>query len=142
MGMDLSQALCPSGAPPAGLILEATFFNLAHAAIHHPVTFALRMFPFMAAVLQQSLVEKFPSNERIVDITCPLIIMHGTSDNVIIHQQGEELFAAARAGGKNDHVSFVSFDGASHNSIHRHPDVFRVLTEFFTKFDTARGGLF
>ena len=80
--------------PVGGLILEAPFLSAPR------VVTRVRLLP----------VDPFPNLKRIADVKCPLLIMHGTKDNVIPYNQGKALFELAK-----DPKHFVSVDCGYHN---------------------------
>jgi len=87
---------------PKKLLLEAPFYNLANTADFH--------YPFSPIFL---LKYKFPSNEYIADITCPLTIFHGTKDKVTSYEGGKKLFDKASI----QHKEFVTIDNGTHHNL-------------------------
>ncbi|SFI25077.1 alpha/beta hydrolase [Planctomicrobium piriforme] len=83
----LAWDLCRAGTPPAGLILRATFTSLTDAA--------KRLYPFLP--VRTILLDRYPSIDRIGEITCPILIIHGRRDTIVPFSQGERLFQAAPA---------------------------------------------
>ncbi len=83
----LAQEVCQAGTPPAAIVLRSTFSSLADAARHH--------YPWLP--VRWLLWDRYPSNERIGDVTCPVLILHGTEDNIVPYELGEKLYNAARA---------------------------------------------
>jgi hypothetical protein len=81
LAFDMSTA----GTPPAGLVLRSTFSRLTDAAACHfswlPVRFLM--------------IDRFPSVDRIPQITCPILVIHGHRDTIVPFEMGERLFAAA-----------------------------------------------
>ena len=55
----------------------------------------------------------FPNIDRIKNITCPLLVIHGTRDEVVPMQHSVELFEACKSINKNKYY----VDGAGHNNI-------------------------
>ena len=82
--------------PVGGLILEKTFSSILD------VVSPYRVLPF----------DKFPNIRRIAHINCPLLLIHGTSDNTIPFSHSEALLAAAKAP-----KQLVTIPGADHNDI-------------------------
>jgi hypothetical protein len=104
----LTAELCASGTPPAGLMLRGTFTSLVDAAAHH--------YPWLP--VRWVMVDRFPSIERIGNVTCPLLIIHGRRDTIVPFEQGERLFAAAPAeSGSGVPKTFVELPQAGHNDI-------------------------
>jgi fermentation-respiration switch protein FrsA (DUF1100 family) len=81
----LAAEMSAAGSPPAGLVLRSTFSRLTDAAAWH--------FPWMP--VRWLLVDRYPSVERITQVTCPILVLHGRRDTIIPFEMGERLFAAA-----------------------------------------------
>lgn len=86
--------------PCAGMILEAPFTSAADVA--------QRVLPFLGPLVARG----FNSQRRIVSFQRPLLIIHGTRDEVIPFEFGRRLFEAA-PGPK----WFWPLEGAGHNDI-------------------------
>lgn len=82
-----------------GLILESTFVSLPAVANEH--------LPLSPGVL---MVNRFNSLKKIPNYHGPLILAHGTDDQLIPFAQGEQLFAAA-----NEPKQMITIPGAGHN---------------------------
>ncbi|MDG5489939.1 alpha/beta hydrolase [Psychroserpens sp. SPM9] len=88
---------------PKQLILETPYYSILDVAKHR--------FPvFPVAIL---LKYKFPSNEFIVNVDCPITIFHGTEDKVVPYTSAEKLKAVAS---KKD-ITFITIEGGSHNNL-------------------------
>lgn len=83
----------------SAVILEAPFFSLYRLADE--------TIPFS----QYFLKNKFFSNERITKVNVPLLIIHGTGDQVIPFQHGKDLYELASEKDK----SFISLPNATHH---------------------------
>jgi fermentation-respiration switch protein FrsA (DUF1100 family) len=83
----LAAELCRSGTVPGGLIVQSTFPSLVEAGRFH--------FPWLPVGL--CLIDRFPSAERMADVTCPVLQIHGRRDTIIPWDLGEKLFAAIPA---------------------------------------------
>ena len=88
-------------APPAGLILQSTFTGVrAMARLHYPY-------------IPSALVpDAYPSLRRIRDLRAPLLVLHGSDDEIVPPMDGEALYEAA-PGPKRLEV----FDGVGHNDV-------------------------
>ncbi|MDY7014645.1 MAG: alpha/beta hydrolase [Cyanobacteriota bacterium] len=82
--------------PVAGLILESTFTQAFRVVIPFPV------FPF----------DKFRNLDKIQNITCPVLIIHGMEDTTVPFSHGRQLFQAAP-----EPKLFLGVEGASHNDL-------------------------
>jgi fermentation-respiration switch protein FrsA (DUF1100 family) len=88
--------------PCGALIVESSFTSAA--AIAH------RMFPlpFIAYVIKS----RFDSEKKIGEVRAPILIVHGTQDEVIPFTMGQQLFAASR-----EPKRFCPIEGAGHNDL-------------------------
>ena len=97
-----------AGTPPGGLILRSTFSSMADVGSYH--------YPWLPVRLV--LVDRYPSADRIGEVSCPLLQLHGARDTVVPLQFGRRLFAAAperSAGGIAKR--FVELPDADHNDV-------------------------
>jgi fermentation-respiration switch protein FrsA (DUF1100 family) len=85
----------------AGVVAQSAFSSLS--------SMAWRVYPWLplAAFLVRG---SFPSNERVREIETPLLVVHGTADEIIPFSEGERLYAAASPG-----AEFLPVQGAGHN---------------------------
>lgn len=87
----LASELCEAGIEPGGLIIQSTFSSLVDAARIH--------FSFLPVSLL--LVDRFPSDRRIQQVTCPILQIHGSKDRIVPFVLGQKLFDAAPAQSSN-----------------------------------------
>ncbi len=87
----------------AGIVLESTFVSLEAVA--------RRLFPFLpsGALLGK---ERFETGRLLSRVHAPLLIIHGTQDELIPVEQGRELFALA-----NEPKACWYVEGAGHNDV-------------------------
>ena len=83
----LASELCLEGIEPGGLIVQSTFSSLVAVGEAH--------FPIVPVSLL--LVERYPSDERIPQVTCPILQIHGARDSIVPFEIGQRLFDAAPA---------------------------------------------
>ncbi|TWT62290.1 putative aminoacrylate hydrolase RutD [Rubinisphaera italica] len=104
----LANQLSQEGTELAGLFLQAPFSSL--------VAIAGERFPWLP--VDWMMVDRYPSIERIPEVTCPITIIHGRQDSIIPFAQAQQLFETAP-----DHSSagisktFLEIPGAGHNDI-------------------------
>ncbi len=79
--------------PVAGLVIESSFTTAFRVVMRIPI------YPF----------DKFPSINKIKNVNCPVLVMHGNIDRVIPFSHGQQLFAAA-----NHPKLSLWVDGADH----------------------------
>jgi hypothetical protein len=104
----LASEVCRDGEIPAGLILRATFSSLTDVACYH--------YPWLP--VRYLLIDRFPSVQRIPQVTCPILKIHGTEDAVVPFRFGKKLFDAAPEKSRSGvPKAFVELPGAGHNNI-------------------------
>lgn len=82
--------------PIAGLIMESSFVTAFR------VLTRVQLLPF----------DRFRNLDKVLRVRCPVLIIHGTADQVISYWHGRRLFAAA-----NPPKDFYAVQGAGHNDI-------------------------
>lgn len=82
--------------PVAGLILESAFTSIFRVIVPFP------LLPF----------DKFPNRDRLPQVRCPVLVIHGTQDSVIPFHHGQTLYTAA-----NQPKIFLPIAGADHNDV-------------------------
>ncbi len=126
----LAWELCEQGEPPAGLLLRATFTSLVDAAqVHYP------WLPVNALMY-----ERYPSEERIPEIVCPLLVIHGKQDTIVPFELGERLFEAAPQQSYSGlKKRFIELPQAGHNDIMyvAADDVHQATDEFLIAIERA-----
>ncbi|HYJ81008.1 MAG TPA: alpha/beta hydrolase [Longimicrobiaceae bacterium] len=95
LGGGVAAALA-SREPVAGLVLESTFTSV------FGVSPGVRLFPF----------DRFRSQARLARVQAPVLVIHGTRDDIVPFRHGERLFRAAR---EPRHRLWV--EGAGHNDL-------------------------
>ena len=101
---------CQSGERPAGLILTATFSSLVDTASWH--------YPYLPVRLV--MIDRYPSVDRAQHVTCPVLQLHGTADDIVPFELGRKLFDAwPEASVSNVAKRFVELPHAGHNDIPR-----------------------
>jgi hypothetical protein len=88
--------------PCGGLIIESSFTNAR--------AMARRMFAL--PLIEYVVKSRFDSLRKISEVRAPVLIVHGTRDEVIPFAMGQQLFAAAR-----EPKRFFPIEGAGHNNM-------------------------
>ncbi|MFV1965573.1 MAG: alpha/beta hydrolase [Pirellulaceae bacterium] len=128
----LAAELSEAGTPPAGLILRSTFSSLVDAAAYH--------FPW--APVRWMLVDRYPSIDRIPQVTCPILQIHGRRDRIVPFTMASRLFGAAPDVAANGlRKRFVELPDAGHNDILyvAEPELRRAVREFFQDLEKVSG---
>ena len=111
----LTKDLCQSADLPSGLILEAPFTNMVDAAQNHPFSWPyLPIMPLFRYFTLESFEDKFESVDRMVYITCPILILHGESDRIIPFLLGKQVYQKALESQRE--VEFVNCGSAGHKT--------------------------
>ena len=119
----LANELSLKKTPPAGLILRSTFSSLTDAASSH--------FPFIP--VRWLLIDRFSSDQRLRDVTCPLLQFHGSRDTIVPLRLGQKLFAAAPDKSQSGVAKqFLELPNADHNDVMEtsRPEVSKAVSEF------------
>lgn len=104
----LAWELCREGTQPGGLILRCTFTSLPDAGAYH--------YPWLP--VRWVLIDRYPSIDRIGEVTCPLLIIHGCEDTIVPFEQGKLLFDAASAKSSGGVAKrFLELPHAGHNDM-------------------------
>ncbi len=104
----LAAEMCAAGTPPRGLILRSTFSSLADVAAYH----------YWWLPVRTLLIDRFPSSERIANVTCPILVIHGSADTIVPFSLGKRLFEAApETSPQRIPKTFAVLRGAGHNDI-------------------------
>jgi hypothetical protein len=90
--------------PVGGLVLDAPFTSTADVAVHH--------YRFLWSLPVWLLRDQYRSVDRIHELKCPLLVLHGDRDGVIPIALGRRLFAAAP-----EPKRFVELAGVDHVSV-------------------------
>ncbi len=105
--------------PAAGLVLESTFVSAFRVPVTRP------LFPF----------DRFATAARLRDVRYPVLVIHGTRDEVVPYWHGPALLAAANAPRTHFWV-----EGAGHNDLASvaGPRYFQALRDFAASLDEPR----
>lgn len=128
----LAAEMCDADAPPGALILRSTFSSMVDAGYSH--------FPWLPVRLL--LLDRYRSDQKIQQVTCPILQFHGTRDRVVPIELGERLFAVApaqsRTGLRGREKQFVKIDGAGHNDLMlSEPEIRRAIRALFESLAAA-----
>jgi fermentation-respiration switch protein FrsA (DUF1100 family) len=102
VAIDLASRLSANGIEAGGLIVEATFTNLADVA-------AAMSFDWLPT--RWLLSQKFDSIDKITRVRMPVLIAHGASDRMVPSRFSSALYEAA-----SEPKALLIVDGGSHNN--------------------------
>lgn len=105
---------------PDGIVLEAPYTGILDVAG--------RMYPSMASLLER-LDEPWPSRQIIATLDVPMLLLHGTQDDLIPPDMSETLLAAA----PGDDKRLFKVQGAGHTNVWQ-PGARDVLFAFLSRF--------
>jgi len=90
--------------PTGGLVLESAFTSLEDMA--------RTLYPFLPGFLFRRLRGHFDTRARIRDVDVPVLVVHGTEDEIVPFRMGRILYEAAGASGE-----WLEVAGAGHNDV-------------------------
>uniref|UniRef100_A0A8C5H9S3 Lysophosphatidylserine lipase ABHD12 n=1 Tax=Gouania willdenowi TaxID=441366 RepID=A0A8C5H9S3_GOUWI len=132
---NLVRKLCDRGTPPDALILESPFTNIREEARSHPFSMVYRYLPgfdwfFLDSITVNNI--RFPSDENVNHISCPVLILHAEDDAVVPFRLGQKLYEEASRsvslrGHKVQFVPFAAAKGYKHKFIYRSPELPHIL---------------
>lgn len=105
----------------AGIVVESSFTSIRDMM----TTLSWGDLPGAGLLVTQS----FASNRKLAAITKPLLIIHGTADQVVPHTMSDELFKSATSVPKGL-KRLVKIEGASHSGSVRSPEYEDAVREF------------
>lgn len=95
---------------PAALFVTATFSSM--------VDVAGSLYPWLP--VGALLVDRYPSAERIPEVKCPIVVLHGDQDELVYPKFGKALFDAAAAKSASGQVKrWVLLEGVGHQGLVR-----------------------
>jgi fermentation-respiration switch protein FrsA (DUF1100 family) len=107
--------------PPAGLVLETPFTSIAEMGRHH--------YPLLFPLIGWLLEVDYDNRSKITRLKAPLLLIHGTMDEIVPVSMGEQLHAAAQGKKK-----LLLLNGAYHNSpfYETHPEYTDAWRDFIS----------
>lgn len=129
----LTRDICSQPRPPAGLILDAPFTRMQDAAVNH--IFSLPYWPIMFYLKYtfiDHIEEKFSTIDKISDVSCKILIIHGRGDIIVPYQLGKNLYEYAVDNRKPDYgeVLFTDCGDQRHRTNYLSPALPNALTKF------------
>ena len=99
-----------SATQPAALVVTATFSSM--------VDVAASLYAWLP--VSSILVDRYPSADRIPNVKCPIVILHGNADRLVYTKHGQALFDAAPAESESGQPKrWKTLDGIGHNGLVR-----------------------
>ncbi len=100
------------GRPLKTLVLEAPFTSLPEVGARH--------YPYLPVRLLSR--DRYDNLAKIVHVEAPLIVVHGDDDEVVPHDMGQRLLAAAET-----RTFEITLPGANHGNVHDHGAADRIM---------------
>ncbi|CAG9816219.1 unnamed protein product [Phaedon cochleariae] len=125
-----------------GLILETPFTSVTDVMITHPIIKVFSFLPWFRTTLIDPMVSNdfnFESKKYILDVDCPIMILHAKDDTIIPHKFATELYNIAvnnRNGDYQGNITYHLFDagrGYDHFFIYRAPELPNYIDNFVTE---------
>ncbi len=120
IGAAVTLGAVEAGITPNAILLEAPYISIKAMAAHH--------YPGNGSFTKH-LSNQWDSLSRAKTVTLPMLILHGTEDELIPIEMGRQIFAAA----PSDSKEFVEAPGAGHTGLWR-TDTWPKLTSFINQF--------
>lgn len=130
----LAWDLKKEGISPGGLILRATFTSLTDIACE--------LYPWLP--VRWILLDRYPSIERIGELDCPILIVHGTLDTITPVSHGHALFAAApEQSATGIPKTFIELPHCGHNDLQivAKDELHLSHFDFLSKIHASRSGV-
>lgn len=128
----LAGDLCREGIEPGGLVVQSSFNSLVDAGRYH--------FPMLPVSL--ILIDRFESDRHIARVTCPILQLHGSRDQIVPLRLGQKLFEAAPAKSSGGLAKRqVILPNADHNDVYGvdRPLIVDALKKFLKEVSTPKG---
>ncbi|MEZ6125209.1 MAG: alpha/beta hydrolase [Planctomycetaceae bacterium] len=99
---------CRNQARPRALFAIATFSSMTDVAAG--------LYPWLP--VRSILVDRYPSEQRIGVIDCPIVLVHGDQDALVRHSLGRKLFDAAPEAARNGiQKQWLTIEGMTHHNL-------------------------
>ncbi|XP_022090995.1 monoacylglycerol lipase ABHD12-like [Acanthaster planci] len=137
IGSAMVKRLCKSGLCPHGVILESPYNSMHDAMINHPFTMPWWVLPGFLAMVSKAYEQEeamFNTQENLLEVSCPILIIHAEDDFVVPFKLGKRLYdySVEHRDKSLPMVTFQSFgyDGFGHRHIVDSPDLPTVIRNF------------
>ena len=101
---------------PNKLILETPYHSVNDLARGY----------FSLFSVEHKLPYKLPSFQYLQDVNCPILILHGTQDEVVPYSSGKKLYETL----VNKNVRFITITNGKHNNLSEYKDYWEAVTNF------------
>jgi uncharacterized protein len=109
-------ACLASETSPNKLILETPYYSMNDLARGY----------FSLFSVEHKLPYKLPSFQYLQDVNCPILIFHGTNDDVVPYPSGKKLYESL----VNKNATFITIPNGQHNNLSEYKDYWEALTVF------------
>lgn len=95
---------------PAALVVISSFSSMVETAAS--------LYPWLP--VGALLMDRYPSENRIKDVECPIVVLHGDQDRLVYPRHGRKLFDAAPEKSESGHPKqWVNLNGIGHHGLVR-----------------------
>lgn len=101
---------------PNKLILETPYHSVNDLAQGY----------FSLFSVEHKLPYKLPNFQYLQAVNCPILILHGTEDEVVPYSSGKKLFESL----VNKNVRFITITNGKHNNLSEYKDYWEAVTDF------------
>lgn len=123
---------------PAGLVLESPFTSLREEIPLHPYGKQFSWLPWFNATVLNPLREHgflFDNAKNIVNVDCPIMVLHAEDDSIIPYTLGKELYMIAKHSRKHHQGSvvyhqFPASEGLDHFWMYESPELPAYIENF------------
>ncbi|GJQ79019.1 hypothetical protein Trydic_g180 [Trypoxylus dichotomus] len=123
---------------PFGLILESPFTNMRDEISEYPLSKLFSFLPWFHSTIVEPMQENkfiFATDRHILNVDCPILILHAEDDRIVPFHLGFKLYREALKYRKprQGSVEFIELSrvyGYGHKQIFRAPELPRVIDDF------------
>ncbi|KAJ8944121.1 hypothetical protein NQ318_013303 [Aromia moschata] len=130
-----------------GLILETPFTSVTDVMITHPIVEVYSYLPWFSVTIINPIIENdlnFDSKKYIVDIDCPIMMLHAKDDDIISYRFATDLYNKAmntRNATYQGNITYHLFEsvGYGHMLIFKAPELPNYVRNFIDECDNFEG---
>lgn len=117
----------------SGLVLESPFVNLEEAGKQFPIAKIFDFLPLTKGVISNALAGMFPTDELILHITVPILILHAKDDHILPVSNAIQLFRTCERNNM-DNVQMKIVNEGKHKFLFRNKYAMEAAGNFLRDF--------